>query len=332
MSQVFFAKTETGVELPVLDITLPLFAASIDETKLDALGKEAIERARSLTKNPVAKFLAGRSLTLGQFRPDDQNASYISGMSTLMMKLGPKLIKGGVNRFMDRKVAAGFTGVTVRMRLRDICRLQKEALIPKLQGSPQKNLCFVNIAGGAATDSINTLILLQKENSNLLKSRSIEINVLDIDTFGPHFASQSINELKKNGGCFCGLDLTFNQIQYHWSNTENLDDLLTRRRDWIVVFVSEGGLFEYGTDDDIIQNLNSLYNYSTDDALVVGDFVLDLDRVNPAFPALLEGSGNVIRFIGEAGFKKILKNTTWILDRTIEGNPCYTIFTLKKKD
>ena len=330
ISKVSYAKTDNGIELPILDITHPLFVSSIDETALGALGKEALNRAKSLRKNPLIKFLAGRSLTLGGFRPNDQNAIYVSGMSTLIMKLGPGLIEGGVNRFMDRKVSSGFAGVSVRMRLRDICHVQKEALMPKLQESPQKNLCFVNIGGGSASDSINTLMLIQKETPDLLKNRTIEIDVLDLDTFGPHFAGQCINALRAPDGCFYGLDVSLRQIQYDWSNVGKLDDLLSERKDWIVVCVSEGGLFEYGTDEDIIKNLGSLYGNSIDDIVVAGDVVLDLESVNSAFPALLEGSGNRVRFIGSEGFKKILAKTNWLLDRTIEGNPCYLIFTLTR--
>src|SRR5690606_29333137 len=138
------AKAVNGVELPVLDITNPLFVSSIDETALDKSAKEALTQAQSMKKNSMAKLFANRTLALGKFRPNDKNASYVSGMSTLMMKLGPGLIGGGLNRFVDRKLAGGFTAMTVRMRLRDICRVQTEALIPKLQDNPKKNLCFIN--------------------------------------------------------------------------------------------------------------------------------------------------------------------------------------------
>jgi hypothetical protein len=156
--ELSYALTDNGIELPVLDITHPLFISSIDETALDALGKETIKQAKSLAETPLLRFLAKRSLTLGRFLPKEKNATYLSGMSTLMMKLGPGLIRGGIKRFIDRKVSAGFVGMTVRMRLRDICRIQAAALIPKLRDSPEKNLCFINIAGGSASDSINTLI------------------------------------------------------------------------------------------------------------------------------------------------------------------------------
>jgi hypothetical protein len=245
-----------------------------------------------------------------------------------MMKLGPELIGGGVNRFMDRKLASGFTAVTVRMRLRDICRLQADALMPKLKEDPRKKLCFINVAGGSASDSINTLILICKEKPDLLKNRKIEINVLDLDTFGPDFAGRCIDALKAPGRFFYGLDVTFKHVPYDWSDTAKLADLLLERRDWLIVYTSEGGLFEYGTDEDIARNLIALDNSSVN--LVVGDLVLGMDAVNHAFPAMLESTGNQIRFLGKEGLEKILKTTNWTLDKTVEGNPCYLVFTLKR--
>ncbi|MBU7047603.1 MAG: hypothetical protein HXS54_14310 [Theionarchaea archaeon] len=58
-----------------------------------------------------------------------------------------------------------------------------------------RDLCFINIAGGTATDSINTLILILKENQSLLKDRKIEMCIFDNDTWGPGFADQGISQI-----------------------------------------------------------------------------------------------------------------------------------------
>lgn len=245
-----------------------------------------------------------------------------------MMKLGPELVGGGVKRFMDRKVAEGFVAMTVRMRLRDICRIQAEALIPKLRNSTGKNLCFINIAGGSASDSINTLLLVQEKEPALLKERKIEIDVLDLDTFGPSFAGRSIESLREPGGRFHGLDVSFRFIQYDWKDASKLVDLLLERKDWIQVCESEGGLFEYGTDEEIIYNLKAMSNEASDEVIIAGDVVLDMEKVNPAFPAMLKGSSNMIRFIGIDGLKKILERTSWKIDGIVEENPTYVVFTL----
>ena len=119
-------------------------------------------------------------------------------------------------------------------------------------------------------------------------------------------------------------------IRYDWKDTSKLADLLTKRKDWIQVCESEGGLFEYGTDEEITHNLTSLFNNTSDDVIIAGDVVLDMEKVNPAFPTMLKGSSNMIRFIGVDGLRKILERTSWKLDRIVEENPTYVVFTLKK--
>ena len=329
ISKVFYALTDNKIKLPVLDITNPLFVSSINEKALAELGQEAIKR-KNFRQSPFINFLAKRSLTLGEFLPKDKSANYVSGMSTLMMKLGPELIGGGFTRFFDRKVSEGFISMSVRMRLRDICQVQAEALAPLLKKEPRTNLCFINIAGGAATDNINTLILLKKQDPDLLRNRTIEIDVLDVDTFGPDFAKNSIQSLKADGGPFQGMDVSFRHIPYDWSETSKLTDLLEERKDWIQICTSEGGLFEYASDEDIIKNLIELSDHASNDLIIVGDVVLESERVNPAFPAALGDTSKKIRFIGTRGLKEILGKTGWAINKVVEGNPIYVIFTLKK--
>ena len=64
--------------------------------------------------------------------------------------------------------------------------------------------------------------------------------------------------------------------------------------------------------------------------IIAGDVVLSMEKVNPAFPAMLKGSSNMVRFTGREGLKKILERTNWKLDRITEENPIYVVFTLKK--
>lgn len=165
----------------------------------------------------------------------------------------------------------------------------------------------------------------------MLKNREIEIDVLDLDTFGPSFGDRSLKSLQNPGERFQRLDVSFRYIQYDWKDTSKLADLLSERKDWIQVCESEDGLFEYGTDEEIIQNLKSLSNNTSDDVIIAGDVVLSKEKVNPAFPAMLKASNNMVRFTGIEGLKKILERTSWTPDRITEGNPIYVVFTLKKK-
>jgi len=216
------------------------------------------------------------------------------------------------------------------MRIRDLCRLQAEVAIPQLELSPQKSLCFINIAGGAASDSINTLILILKEDSTLLRSRKIEINVLDIDTIAPHFALGCIEALKAPAHHFHGLDITFHHVPHNWQDTDGLIPLLSNKQDCIVTCASEGGLFEYGRDKEIIRNLNVLYDHSPDCTQIAGTIVHEPNKVHATVPALAKATNAGLRFLGVSGLTALLEKTGWRLERVQEENPIYTVFALAK--
>jgi hypothetical protein len=167
ISGISYAFTDDGVELPVLDITHPLFISTIDEDVFKALSLRAAHKAEQIKNSSFSIIkIIGKLLKTKN--------TYLSGMRTLTMKLGPNLLKGRkggfwhkLGRLASKKFFMAMTmrmnAIAMRMRLRDICKYQAEILIPQLKKTPQKSLCFINIAGGAASDTINTLILIQKK-------------------------------------------------------------------------------------------------------------------------------------------------------------------------
>jgi hypothetical protein len=330
-----YAYTGNGVELPVLDITHPLFNSSIDEVKLKKMlleaGKNAEKTAEKFNNMPafLKKFLANHSFTMSELLQNKGDNTFLSGVSTLMLKLGPGLIGKGKKRFLERLASRGIGGIVLRMRVRDISICQSKALTQILRNSPGKNLCMINIAGGAASDSINTLFLIQKENPDLLKNRKIELDLLDLDTFGPAFAENCITELKANGGRFNGLDISFRYIQYDWNDPEILESVLKEKKDWIISCSSEGGLFEYCSDEVIEKNLGALLNSSNPDLLITGSLLHDIKNVDPGIIASLKISTNIKpRFLGLDGLKNLCR-TNWTIENIIEGNPRYLVFCLK---
>jgi hypothetical protein len=333
LSYVF---TENGVELPVLDITHPLFISSIDEVKLKEMLKKAEKNAEKTAEkfnnmpSCVKKFLAKRSFTMAELLQNKGDNTFLSGVSTLMLKLGPDLIGKGRKRFLDRLASRGIGGIVLRMRVRDLSRCQAKALIPILRKSPDKNLCMINIAGGAASDTINTLFLILQEDPLLFKNRKIEIYVLDIDPFGPAFAAECISVLKSPAGQFNNLDISFRHIQYDWNNPTLLNKLLAERKEWLIACSSEGGLFEYCSDEVIEKTLDSLFNNSNSGLIITGSLLHDMKNVDPGIIASLKISTNIKpRFLGLDGLKRNCKNN-WLIDNLIEGNPRYLIFCLKR--
>jgi hypothetical protein len=100
----------------------------------------------------IKSFFANRSFTMAELLQTGEEHSFASGITTLMMKLGLHLIGRGKRRYWDRQVNKGFGSLVIRMRVRDLSKCQAEAIIPLLRRHPEKDLCFVNIAGGAARD------------------------------------------------------------------------------------------------------------------------------------------------------------------------------------
>ncbi len=120
-------------------------------------------------------------------------------------------------------------------------------------------LALLNIAGGPAIDSINALIILARKAPGLL-ARPITIQVLDLDETGPSFGGNALTELKAAGGPLEGIDVTLEYIPYDWNDVAPLSGLVGQHvsRGAIVIASSEGGLFEYGSDEAIIANLKAL--------------------------------------------------------------------------
>lgn len=331
-----YAYTGNGIELPVLDITHPLFLESINEEKLGKMLKEiekkGDERAESFNNMPsfLKNFLANRSYIMAGFLLRDTDDKFLSGISTLMMKFGPGLIGKGRKKFFDRLGSQSFGAVTLRMRVRDICKLQTGILADQLRKEKGKDLCFINIAGGTACDSINTLIIIQKKDPSLLAGRKIEINVFDIDSFGPDFAGRCVESLKSEGSYFRDLNISFNYINYNWNDQTILTEFLRSRKEWIKICSSEGGLFEYASDEDIIQNLTVLYDNLQDDMKIAGSLIRDVNSVDRGILASMKITSIKARLLGIDGLKKILEKTKWSIESVLENNPRYLTFTLKK--
>ncbi len=85
--------------------------------------------------------------------------------------------------------------------------------------------------------------------------------------------------------------------------------------DSIVAISSEGALFEYGSDDEIIRNLVALRNGVPGGTVMVGS----LTR-NDGLALLLNESNRIrIRLRGLDVFEDVIRRAGWTLERTIKG-------------
>jgi hypothetical protein len=107
---------------------------------------------------------------------------------------------------------------------------------------------------------LNALIVLQREHPGLLSSRRIVVRVLDGDAQGPAFGARALEALQAPGAALAGLGVELARYPYDWRDTAGLAPVLdaVKRDGALCVASSEGGLFEYGTDEEILANLRAL--------------------------------------------------------------------------
>jgi hypothetical protein len=89
--------------------------------------------------------MAKRSYIMAGFILKDTEDTFLSGMSTLMMKFGPGLIGKGRRKFFDRLGSKAFGAILLRMRVRDICKLHTDILETQLMKEKDKNNYQMNV-------------------------------------------------------------------------------------------------------------------------------------------------------------------------------------------
>jgi hypothetical protein len=268
------AVTNDGVELPIVDITHPTFSLEISDPEVSAGVEAFMAQERRMAWMPQAwrewitrQFLMRSTLGKGILRAQ---GSFLDGTTTYLFKVGPANLGKGYSTANDQILARGVPAISMRLRLQDMARLLVEGLAGELEARPRAPLHFLDIAGGPAVDCLNALILLQKTRPELLAGRQVTTHVLDLDADGPAFGQRALEAFQAPGAPLYGLDLRFEVVPYHWSNPEVLTGLIASFEEGIFACSSEGGLFEYGTDDEIVANLRALKGARHRVATVVG--------------------------------------------------------------
>lgn len=314
---VCYAVTNDGLELPVVDITHPAFALTLSDEKQRALTARFLDEQRRFARLPswlrgamMRFFLRGSRIGSGLRRAE---GTFLDGMTTYLFKVGPDNL-GSYAVGVDRKIVTSLPALSVRLRLTDMARLLADGLVSRLSADARRPLHFLNIAGGPAIDSLNALILLRREQPALLRDRRIVVRVLDGDDDGPAFGARALTALRAATAPLAGLDIAFEHLHYDWGQSSGLAPALdAATADGALLAVSsEGGLFEYGSDRDILANLRALAT-SDDSTYVVGSVTRDDEIIQtlkltstaatkprglPTFSALIAQAGwRVVRSI-----------------------------------
>ncbi len=315
---VRYAVAPDGVELPVVDVTLPPFALSVSEAEQAALVERFLREDQPLARVPaplrtllLRLFLRRSVLARGIRRA---SGTFMTGMSTYLLKLGPDNLPTALATPIDRRIAAALPALAMRLRMQDVARLLADAVAPILLAHPGRPLHLLNVAGGPAVDSLNALVLLRREHPGLL-DRSVSIDVLDLDDAGPTFGERALAALKADGAPLHGLAIAFRHLRYDWSRAAELRPVLdaARAAEALVAGSSEGGLFEYGSDDEIVANLEQLRGAGAGCAAFVGSVTRDDEPVR----RLYRTSGAATRLRGLDAFRILAGRAGWEVARAV---------------
>ncbi|MGC4087169.1 MAG: hypothetical protein QM756_04545 [Polyangiaceae bacterium] len=321
---VLYAVTDDGLELPLIDVTNPEFRVSATEAEQRELTAKFLREQEGFGKLPGFLQRAVLWAVLrGSLLGDGLRASegtFLTGIATYLLKLPPELLGEAYAKPVDRKIASGIPALSIRLRHKDMARLAVDALGDALAAEPERPLVFLNIAGGPAFDNLNTLLLLKKERPELLAKRWFRIHVLDGDVHGPHFGERALGAFSAPGAPLHGLDVRFEHQSFDWSEPSGLRDALERAQseNALCLGTSEGGLFEYGSDADIISALSEFRDSEAPVLGVIGSVTRDDDLMK----VLKRTSKTATRPRGLPVFERLCRSVGYEITRAIERPMC----------
>ncbi|HEY4408019.1 MAG TPA: hypothetical protein VGN55_25485 [Xanthobacteraceae bacterium] len=311
---IAYAKTREGFDLPVIDVTHPWFAVPDDPAAIRGMHDAFVEdeRKRQLIPKFIMRWMlraAARKsrLVRALFEPD---AGFLDGLSTYVMKLGADNLVPPYDTPMDRRLAASPHVALLRLRTQQVAYLVAEGIADDLAGATAATpLSLINIGGGPALDSINALILLRRARPELL-SRPIAIEVLDSSRDGAFFGANALAALQADRGPLAGLAIGMRHHEYDWDRPAALEGLLEKlvSSGAIIAASSEGALFEYGSDQAIVANLQALRANGAGARLVAGSVTCaDATRrrliARTRFKVVPRGLAGFAPLAEEAGFR-----------------------------
>jgi hypothetical protein len=324
-TDVVYAMTDEGEKLAVIDVTNAAFVVSATDEELAAMAEQYILEAGRQQEIPAALREALRSSKLGRGLMA-ASGTFLDGMTTYQLKLGPENLGEGFSP-IDQRIAASFPAFAARIRLQDMARLMADGLAAAATAEPRRRICLVNVGGGPGSDSWNSLILLLARCAHLLADREIVIAVMDLDQRGPAFGARALGALCAADAPLSGLKIELLHFGYEWSSADRLGEVLheLRAADSVCGISSEGALFEYGSDEEIVSNLQALHAGTAADSIVVGS----VTREGKPVRASLIGNRVPTRPRTIEAFQTLAKDSGWMAQEVIERPFSYNVRLVK---
>ena len=107
---ICYAATTDGVELPVVDVSHPAFQLAVTDSEQRKLIENFLSEGRPLgslprpLRNLVLRFFLRGSILARGIR--QAQGTFMSGMNTYLLKLGPEMLGGAYAKPIDRRIAA----------------------------------------------------------------------------------------------------------------------------------------------------------------------------------------------------------------------------------
>jgi hypothetical protein len=311
----------SGMRLPILQIDDERFLRHTNFAEFASFDEKTNRQAKILKGLPqIAKYAIRKMVSAG--------SGSLSGIKTLAFKLGPGLSKESNLSWFYKYYTSKSIALGLRIRLVKICELQVAYLRSILSKDERKGIRFVNIGGGPSVDSLNVLLALSKPGETCLANRDVEITIFDKDDAGPEYAERCLALLKKAHRVDDRIRVV--KIDYDWSKPDELSDYLDQNKENIIVFVSEGGLFEYGSQADIANNLRILQDHTGSDVVVFGSVIKSPENVNQGYRAMNEIIGVDIQYWGMDGLNDAVKDTDWQITQRISVGRIFDLFEMEK--
>lgn len=315
--QIFYAKTAAELELPVIDVTHPAFKLDLTEAELRQhvtrflADHEKRMKIPRVLRDKLMRF-ALRNSPLGKAILASRG-SVFGSIGTYVLKLGPDNL-GSWAKPIDRRIAESLPALAIRLRIQDMAKLMADSLLPALRVSRDRPLHFLNLAGGTAMDSLNALLVLREGDANIL-ARPVTIDVLDRDSIGPEFGERALRALQAPGAPLEGLSITFRHVPWDWHRDGEIlstSVAAARAAHAVTIASSEGGLFEYGDDNEITDALTRL---GKGDLVGVAGSVTRADK---PIRRLGQDGQSSARPRGLEAFRRLIAPTGWTIGRVIE--------------
>jgi hypothetical protein len=303
---VLYVSTADGATLPIVDVAHPAFEVRSTDQELAALADQYVhesahrqqqmapELAEALKRSRLGRGLMGAS------------GGFLRGIDTYLLKIGPANL-GSDAQPLDRAIAASFPALTTRLRLQDVAHLVAGGLRDALAATPGRPIALINIGGGVGADSWNALLLLREMDPGLVEHREAIIAVLDVDRTGPAFGARAVDVLQQAGAPLHSITVRFLHQAYDWSDAGRLAAIVkTLPANAVCAVSSEGALFEYGSDQAIVDNLRELRLAIPAPLIAVGSVTRDSPATRasqastrfPTIPRSIEAFGDLASAAG----------------------------------